>query len=85
MVGTSWNPNSIIVPFNDKKDILLFTKYKSDPGLIYYKIVKKKEKKIKQKSSIPELDGISENLFIIPGGFFPVNTPIPSGIPVLGI
>jgi RHS repeat-associated protein len=36
--GTSWNPNGVVLPYSDNKVLKLFTDYKNDPGMVYYKI-----------------------------------------------
>ena len=40
MLGT----NGVRIPYNDKEDIVLFSLYDKKPGIIFYEIVKKKEK-----------------------------------------
>ncbi|MFJ2043903.1 RHS repeat-associated core domain-containing protein [Paenibacillus taichungensis] len=36
--GTSWNPNNVVIPspYNSKKEIVFYTYYATQPGMIYY-------------------------------------------------
>jgi hypothetical protein len=56
--GTSWNPNKTVLKYGKDKEIVLYTYYDKDPGMIYYNVRKAKQKQeetAKQTQSFPLL------------------------------
>lgn len=83
--GTAWNPNGLTLPHptDPKKELVLYTYYDTDPGMIYYgeRYTKKGLEMEMQESVQKEMDRFEHNLNII-RIFMPGRSPLGIPIPV---
>ncbi|WP_160038864.1 RHS repeat-associated core domain-containing protein [Paenibacillus sp. USDA918EY] len=84
-VGTTWNPNGLVMmsPFNPKKEIVIYSNYALEPGMLYYG-----ERNKQSKESVPEVDPKTvwdkiKDFFS--AEYYPTDgVPGPHGLPSLG-
>lgn len=85
IAGTTWNPNGLVMmsPFNPEKEIVIYSNYALEPGMLYYG-----ERNKQSKESVPEVDPKTvwdkiKDFFS--AEYYPTDgVPGPHGLPSLG-